>query len=111
MKMKLLDRLILRFGAVLTLLTGGIAVAAGILLYGHDLGEGVVMKWLPLALIISGAVAVVIGPEGGITPREIDVLREAGALPVTLGPRILRTETAGLASLAALMALWGEMEA
>ncbi|MBR3494453.1 MAG: 16S rRNA (uracil(1498)-N(3))-methyltransferase [Clostridia bacterium] len=55
--------------------------------------------------------AVVIGPEGGIAPREIDVLREAGALPVTLGPRILRTETAGLASLAALMALWGEMEA
>ena len=60
MKMKLLDRLILRFGALLTVLTGGIAIAAGILLYGHDLGEGMVMRWLPLALIISGAVAVVV---------------------------------------------------
>ena len=60
MKMKLLDRLILRFGALLTVLTGGISIAAGILLYGHDLGEGVVMGLLPLILIISGAVAVVV---------------------------------------------------
>ena len=60
MKMKLLDRLILRFGALLTVLTGGISIAAGILLYGHDLGEGMVMRWLPLILIISGAVAVVV---------------------------------------------------
>ena len=60
MKMKLLDRLILRFGALLTVLAGGIAIAAGVLLYGRDLGEGVVMRWLPLSLIISGAVAVVV---------------------------------------------------
>ena len=65
MKMKLLDRLILRFGAVLTLVTGGISVAAGILLFGRDLGEGVVMRWLPLALIISGAVAVIISALNG----------------------------------------------
>ena len=56
MKMKLLDRLILRFGALLTVLTGGISIAAGILLYGHDLGEGVVMGLLPLILIISGRI-------------------------------------------------------
>lgn len=55
-------------------------------------------------------VAVIIGPEGGIAPEEIALLKAAGAVPVTLGPRILRTETAGLASLIALMALTGNME-
>ena len=54
--------------------------------------------------------AVVIGPEGGIAPREIDQLREAGCRPVTLGPRILRTETAGLCALSALFCLYGDME-
>ena len=61
---------------------------------------------------LGGAVrlAVVIGPEGGIAPEEIEALRAAGCCPVTLGPRILRTETAGLAALAALMALSGEWD-
>ena len=77
MKMKLLDRLILRFGAVLTLLTGGISVAAGILLYGHDLGEGVVMKWLPLGLIISGAVAVIISVLNVLVARRYAARRRA----------------------------------
>ncbi len=54
--------------------------------------------------------AIVIGPEGGITPEEISAMKSVGALPVTLGPRILRTETAGLAAVAALMSLYGEME-
>lgn len=56
------------------------------------------------------SLAVVIGPEGGITPEEIGLLQAASCRPVTLGPRILRTETAGLAAIAALMALYGEME-
>ncbi len=56
------------------------------------------------------SLAVVIGPEGGIDPKEIDQLREAGCLPVTLGPRILRTETAGLCALSALFCLYGDME-
>ena len=60
MKMKLWDRLILRFGALLTFVAGGISVAAGILLYGRELGEGVVMRYLPLSLIVAGAVAVII---------------------------------------------------
>lgn len=53
--------------------------------------------------------AVVIGPEGGMSADEISAMREAGCCPVTLGPRILRTETAGLAALSALMCLYGEM--
>lgn len=56
------------------------------------------------------SLAVIIGPEGGITSDEIATMMEAGALPVTLGPRILRTETAGMAAIAALMCLYGEME-
>ncbi|MBQ7455410.1 MAG: alkaline shock response membrane anchor protein AmaP [Clostridia bacterium] len=58
MKIRLLERLVLRVGSVLILLAGGVTVAGGVLLFGHDLGEGVVMKSLPLALIIAGAVTV-----------------------------------------------------
>lgn len=56
------------------------------------------------------SLGIVIGPEGGIDPKEIAVLTETGCIPVTLGPRILRTETAGLAALCAFMCLYGEME-
>jgi 16S rRNA (uracil1498-N3)-methyltransferase len=49
------------------------------------------------------SVAVFIGPEGGFEPDEIRDLKEAGARIITLGHRILRTETAGPALLAALM--------
>ena len=55
-------------------------------------------------------VAVVIGPEGGISAEEMEALQAAGGEAVTLGPRILRTETAGLCALSALMCLYGEME-
>lgn len=56
------------------------------------------------------SLGIVIGPEGGIDAKEIAVLTAAGCIPVTLGPRILRTETAGLAALCAMMCLYGEME-
>lgn len=56
------------------------------------------------------SLAVIIGPEGGMSAEEIERMKEAGALPVTLGPRILRTETAGLAAISALMCLYDEME-
>ncbi len=45
-------------------------------------------------------IALVIGPEGGISPEEVKLLTEAGFLPVSLGKRILRCETAGLYALA-----------
>lgn len=56
------------------------------------------------------SLGIVIGPEGGIDAKEIDFLKKYGCRPVTLGPRILRTETAGLAALCAIMCLYGEME-
>lgn len=56
------------------------------------------------------SLGILIGPEGGITYDEIAALQTKGFLPITLGKRILRTETAGLAALSALMSLYGEME-
>lgn len=54
-------------------------------------------------------VALVIGPEGGLAREEVDALKALGARPVTLGKRILRTETAALAALAVMMHLDGEL--
>jgi 16S rRNA (uracil1498-N3)-methyltransferase len=59
----------------------------------------------PLArmeLPASGAVAVVVGPEGGLTDGEVVAMTAAGARAVRLGPEVLRTSTAGAAALAAL---------
>ena len=56
------------------------------------------------------SLGILIGPEGGIEKTEIDLLRSIGFIPVTLGKRILRTETAGLAAVSAMMSLYGEME-
>ena len=53
-------------------------------------------------------VVLVIGPEGGLGERDHCVLAGAGFEGVQLGPRVLRTETAGLAVLAALQALYGD---
>ena len=54
-----------------------------------------------------GAVALVVGPEGGLAREEVESLRAAGGVPVSLGPLVLRTETAGLAALAVLRHLDG----
>lgn len=51
---------------------------------------------------------LVAGPEGGFEADEIAALEAAGAMPVRLGPRVLRTETAALAALAAMQTLWGD---
>ena len=53
-------------------------------------------------------VQLLIGAEGGLDPQEILAARQVGFTAVKMGPRILRTETAGLAALAVLQALWGD---
>ena len=53
---------------------------------------------------------VVVGPEGGLTDEEARSLRSAGALLAGLGPRILRTETAGPVALALLQSRYGDLE-
>ncbi|MGQ9724867.1 MAG: 16S rRNA (uracil(1498)-N(3))-methyltransferase [Tepidimonas sp.] len=77
-------------------------------------GQAEVRAWLSLAdsatpvarwtTVCPNVARVVIGPEGGLTPQEETTLHTAGWHPVSLGPRVLRSETAALA-LAALVAL------
>jgi 16S rRNA (uracil1498-N3)-methyltransferase len=55
-----------------------------------------------------GEVTLLAGPEGGFDPAERTAARAAGFMGVRMGPRILRTETAALAALAAMQALWGD---
>lgn len=55
-------------------------------------------------------VRVLIGPEGGFSLKEVEEAKERGAVPVTLGPRILRTETAGLVVASALLYHFGDLE-
>lgn len=54
-------------------------------------------------------IAVVVGPEGGISQREVLQAEAEGYQPVSLGPRILRTETAGLAIMTILQYLYGDL--
>lgn len=55
------------------------------------------------------ALEVLIGPEGGLSDEEIALAIQSGFTAVRMGPRILRTETAGLAILAAAQTLWGDL--
>lgn len=53
-------------------------------------------------------IVMLAGPEGGLSPQEAALAQTFGFMPVRLGPRVLRTETAALAALAAMQALWGD---
>jgi 16S rRNA (uracil1498-N3)-methyltransferase len=90
----------------------GLAAALAAVPAGHRLvvlhGPG----GLPLeALGLEGApgVALVIGPEGGLTDGELAACRAAGAVRGSLGPRTLRAETAAIAGLAVLQAVAGDL--
>jgi len=65
--------------------------------------------WLPGQLENAERVLFIIGPEGGFSTDEVEKARAAGAIPISLGRRILRTETAGVAILAVLAYVRGEM--
>ncbi|MBK8741678.1 MAG: 16S rRNA (uracil(1498)-N(3))-methyltransferase [Betaproteobacteria bacterium] len=56
----------------------------------------------------AGPIALLAGPEGGLTADEERLARDAWFAPLSLGPRVLRTETAAVAALAAMQALWGD---
>lgn len=57
-----------------------------------------------------GRLELLVGAEGGLAPEESKLAEIAGFISVRLGPRILRTETAGLAALAAIQFLWGDLK-
>ena len=67
------------------------------------------------ALALAGIAApqtkacILIGPEGGFSDNEYDDANAAGFTAVSLGPRILRTETAAPAALAVMQSLWGDL--
>jgi 16S rRNA (uracil1498-N3)-methyltransferase len=61
------------------------------------------------SLPLPDTVAIMVGPEGGLSKDEVSAATQAGFIPVTLGSRILRTETAGIALLAVLQFFWGDM--
>ena len=61
------------------------------------------------ALFALGEVSVLIGPEGGFEEAEVEAAREAGGTIVTMGNRVLRSETAGLVAAALVMQAGGEM--
>lgn len=70
----------------------------------YELAEGIGATRELIAGIKSGqSVAVFIGPEGGFAEEEIEAAKELGISPVSLGKRILRTETAGMTVLAFLL--------
>ena len=73
---------------------------------------GVVGASAPLSEALAGqaerGVLIVVGPEGGFDPAEIARLVDAGAVAVRLGVHVLRTETAALAALATVHAVWGD---
>lgn len=78
-------------------------------------GDAPLLMLLPTAdetldrIATTAAARLLVGPEGGFTEHEIATARAAGARAIRLGPRVLRTETAGLAALAALQAVAGDL--
>ncbi len=57
----------------------------------------------------SQSLAIAVGPEGGFDPEEITLLTAGNFQPIGLGPRTLRTETAGAAAVAVAQSLWGDL--
>lgn len=76
--------------------------ASGLVLHGTA-----TVRLAEVALPDTGEIVLVAGPEGGVAPAELAAFERAGAVPVRLGPTVLRTSTAGAAALAVLSARVG----
>ena len=80
------------------------ASSEGMSLIPYELAEGMTsLKEATKRAVKEQVVSVFIGPEGGFEETEIEVAKEHGVIPVSLGKRILRTETAGFTTLSILM--------
>lgn len=71
-----------------------------LILLAYEEERGTTLKKALRAKMDAKRIALIVGPEGGFAPEEADMLIQRGAVSVSLGPRILRTETAGMAMLA-----------
>jgi 16S rRNA (uracil1498-N3)-methyltransferase len=87
--------------------TADVAGLLGLMGHGLVLHEDADVALADVPLPTSGAVVVVVGPEGGLAPEELDVFATAGAVAVRLGEPVLRTSTAGAAALSVLSARLG----
>ncbi len=79
-----------------------------------DIGQGLQLDpaatvGLTALVTPSQQLSLLVGPEGGLDAAERAEATAAGFIGVQLGPRVLRTETAGIAALAAVQALWGDL--
>lgn len=84
--------------------------AGDLILFPWELAERVALRdALPELLTQPGRIAVLIGPEGGISHEEAAVAVAAGAHPISLGPRIFRTETAGMVLISAVLYALGDV--
>jgi 16S rRNA (uracil1498-N3)-methyltransferase len=77
--------------------------------YENQEGQGIRYLTAQVKNKVVKNVGIVIGPEGGFEESEIEALKQLGAYIVTLGPRILRTETAGFVALSLLMYELGDL--
>lgn len=66
--------------------------------------------WQPPSPTGELSICLIIGPEGGWQPQEIAAAEVAGAVPVSIGPRILRTETAAIVAISLVQFLWGDLK-
>ena len=91
--------------------------AAATLAQALEAAQGSAVRWildpgarlgLDRSATMSASLALAVGPEGGFNADEMGLAARAGFSPVRLGPRVLRTETAGLAAASACLALNGE---
>lgn len=82
--------------------TAALARRAGVVPVALVLHEGATDRLADANLPASGDLLLVVGPEGGISPAELDALVAAGARPVRLGPEVLRASTAAAVALGAL---------
>ncbi len=73
-------------------------------------GGGTSLTEALVSLSSYSSVLIIIGPEGGFSAAEIEEAKEAGAIPLSLGPRILRTETASLVLVTCMLYVSGDME-
>jgi 16S rRNA (uracil1498-N3)-methyltransferase len=85
--------------AALTQRIGDVVASGGTVLALHESATG---QLTDLSLAQAKSVMLVVGPEGGIAPDELTALTDAGAVPVRLGPTVLRTSTAAAVALGAL---------
>ena len=91
---------------LVTLLSGAPANALILMPFEEEIGS---LKAVLDNRCSANEIYIIIGPEGGFDPEEVALAKDYGAQTVSLGPRILRTETAGLALVSVLMHRYGDL--